>query len=110
MKGNKFVSMGVAILTAAVLWAAPVWAENDGVGSPWFDDNEAIDNSVPQSGKTIKIDAVHPSGEDSGDPEFHDTKEEKPIMKPVTTFKVSPVKPSGEDTGDPEFHDTKENN
>ena len=34
MNGKKIVSMGWAILTAAVLWAAPVWATQQDTGYP----------------------------------------------------------------------------
>ena len=103
MKRKIFVSMGLAVLTAAVLSAAPVWADAD---DPWAPDMDG-DQIIPQS--TVKVVPVPPAEEDTGDPWFNDTKEnEQTLMMPVTTFGTTPAQPVEEDTGDPWFNDTKE--
>ncbi len=76
MKGRKFVSMGLAVLTAAVLLAGSVWAAEQDTGYPWFADimkDEPISQSstMTHSGKA----PVWTSEQDTGYPWFADIME-----------------------------------
>lgn len=108
MKGKNFILMGLAILTAGVLWAVPVWAAEQDTGYPWFADIE--DNqAISQPSTIFRETQVLPAQEDTGYPWFTDTKEDnQAIMKPVT-IGVHP-RDADKDTGYPWFADTKEDN
>ncbi len=46
MKGRNLILMGLMVLTAGILWAAPVWAADEVTVDPWFvetmENNQAI--------------------------------------------------------------------
>lgn len=46
MKSRNFVLMGLAVLTAGILWAVPAWAADEVTVDPWFvetmENNETI--------------------------------------------------------------------
>ena len=109
MKVIKFASMGWAILTAAVLWITPVWAEQD-TGYPWFGDiveeNAQMEESKQsQSGSNYHLAPLVPPNQDTGYPWYADINEE-PFVKPYKVFEVHP-RTAGEDTGYPWHADIK---
>ena len=100
MKTRKFVSMGTAILTAAVLWSVPVWAAEQDTGYPWFADVAEENNQlILQPNTSFKSMPVTPGEEDTGYPWYSDIKED-PITKRVKVFGVHPRTEEG-DTGYP---------
>ena len=52
MKGNKLVSMGLAVLTAAVLSAVPAWSAEEVTADPWFVETMKNHQAVLQPGTT----------------------------------------------------------
>lgn len=52
MKVRKFVSMGLAVLVAAVLGTAPVWAADEVTVDPWFVETMENNQAVLQPGTT----------------------------------------------------------
>ena len=52
MKSRKFMSMGLAVLTAALLSAVPVWAAEDVTADPWFVETMENNQAVLQPGTT----------------------------------------------------------
>ena len=111
MKGRKFVSMTWAVLTAAALWATPVWAVEQDTGYPWFGDIiEESNQTIPQPNTTFRLTPVLPSKEDTGYPWFADIeKDDQTIMKPIEVFGVHP-RSTEEDSGYPWHADTKDDN
>lgn len=52
MKGSKFAVLGLAVLSAGVLWAGPVGAANEVTADPWFVENMKNNEAVLQPGTT----------------------------------------------------------
>ena len=52
MKNRKLVSMVLAVLTVAFLWAAPVWAAEEFTVNPWFVETMKNNQAVLQPGTT----------------------------------------------------------
>ena len=113
MKNGKFNSIGLTVLTAAFLWAAPVGATQQDTGYPWFGDIEEENVQMEESKQTHSSSNYHlapllPPEQDTGYPWYADIKEE-PIVKPYKVFGVHPKTEMG-DTGYPWHADTKDDN
>ena len=52
MKGNKFVSMGLAVLIAGMFGAVPVWSADEVIVDPWFVESMENGQAVLQPGTT----------------------------------------------------------
>ena len=52
MKNKRLVSMVLAVLTVAFLWAAPVWAAEEFTVNPWFVETMKNNQAVLQPGTT----------------------------------------------------------
>ena len=52
MKGRNLVLMGLAVLTAGILWAVPVWAADEVTVDPWFVETMKNNQVVLQPGTT----------------------------------------------------------
>jgi len=52
MKGNKFVSMGLAVLIAGIFGAVPVWSADEVSVDPWFVETMENGQAVLQPGTT----------------------------------------------------------
>ena len=50
MKGRNLVLMGLAVLTAGILWAVPVWAADEVTVDPWFVETMKNNQAVLEPG------------------------------------------------------------